>query len=171
MSEHIVPRPELTAEYLRELLHYDQETGIFTRKVSTSNRVKVGDVAGCPDGHGYLLISVHSRLYKAHRLAWLYVRGVWPNDQIDHINRIRTDNRIANLREVSQKQNLQNRSKSSTNTSGHSGVCWHKQSSKWLAHIKHNYKQIHLGYFSILEEAISARKAAEKLYWADTQAQ
>ena len=168
MSEHIVPRPELTAEYLRSILNYDQETGIFTWKVSTSNRVKVGDVAGCPDGKGYLLISVHSRLYKAHRLAWLYMNGTWPEDQIDHINRIRADNRILNLREVSHKQNNQNKSKRSDNTSGHPGVCWHKRISKWEARIKHNHKQIHLGYFSILEEAISARKAAEKLYWADT---
>ena len=172
MSEHdYTPTPpkELTAEELRELLHYDQETGIFTRKVSTSNRVKVGAVAGCPGGYGYLLISVHSRLYQAHRLAWLYMYGEWPKGQIDHLNRNRSDNRIANLRDVTQKQNLQNRSKSSTNTSGHPGVVWHKRISKWLAYIKHNYKQIHLGYFSILEEALSARKAAEKLYWADTQ--
>lgn len=168
MSEQIIARPELTAEKLRELLHYDQETGIFTWKVSTSNRVKVGDVAGCPDGHGYLLISVQSRLYKAHRLAWLYVSGTWPTDQIDHINRNKTDNRITNLRDVTQKQNLQNKSKRSDNTSGYPGVSWHKSYSKWVARIKHNYKDIHLGYFSILEAAISARKAAEKLYWADT---
>lgn len=171
MSEHdytTTPTNELTAEKLRELLHYSPETGVFTWKVSNSNRVKVGDVAGCLDGRGYLLISVRSRLHKAHRLAWLYVYGVWPTDQIDHINRIRTDNRIANLREVSHKQNNQNRSKPSNNTSGHPGVSWHKQRSKWLAHIKHNQKKIHLGCFNTIEEAIAARKAAEKLYWADT---
>ncbi len=139
MSEHIVPqRPELTAEELRELLNYDQETGIFTRKVSTSNRVKVGAVAGCSGGDGYLLIMVQSRLYQAHRLAWLHTHGVWPKGQIDHINRDRSDNRIANLRDVTQKQNLQNRSKSSTNTSGHPGVSWNKRISKWQASIKHN---------------------------------
>ena len=169
MSEHIVPRPELTAEYLRSILSYDPETGIFTRKVSTSTSVKVGDVAGSPDGHGYLQIRVQSRPHKAHRLAWLYVYGEWPKDQLDHINRIRTDNRISNLREVTNKQNLQNAGKRSNNTSGHPGVCWNKQNSKWRAQIMHNYKHTHLGYFSTLEEAISARKAAEKLYWADTQ--
>ena len=169
MSEHIVPRPELTAEYLRSVLHYEPETGIFTWKVSTSRRVKVGDVAGSPDGRGYLQISVRSRLHRAHRLAWLYVYGVWPKDQIDHINRNRPDNRIANLRDVSHKQNGQNASKPSNNTSGYQGLCWYKRDSKWLASITHNYKQIHLGYFTNIEEALSARKAAEKLYWADTQ--
>ena len=169
MSEHIVPRPELTAGYLRSILHYDPETGIFTRKVGSANQVKVGDAAGCPDGHGYLQIRVQSRLYKSHRLAWLHFHGVWPKDQIDHINRIRTDNRIANLREVSHKQNGQNRSNRSDNKSGHPGVSWHKLTSKWRACIKHNQKLIHLGLFATIEEAISARKAAEKLYWADTQ--
>jgi hypothetical protein len=171
MSEHIVSRPELTAEYLRSILHYDSETGIFTRKVSTSNRVKVGDVAGCPDGGGYLQISVCSRIYLAHRLAWLHFHGTWPTDQIDHINRDRADNRISNLREVTNKQNMQNKSKPSNNTSGHPGVCWYKQNSKWVAKIMHNQKSIHLGCFTTIEEAITARKAAEKLYWADTQAQ
>lgn len=172
MSEHdytTTPANELTAERLQELLHYEPETGIFTWKVRTSNRVKVGDVAGCPDGRGYLLIMVQSRLYKAHRLAWLHFHGVWPKDQLDHVNRIRSDNRIANLRDVSHKQNGQNRSKRSDNTSGNPGVSWHKRYFKWQAKIRHDYRHIHLGYFSILEEAIAARKAAEKLYWADTQ--
>ena len=169
MLIYIVPRPELTAEYLRSVLHYDPETGIFTRKVSTSRSVKVGDVAGCSNGDGYLRLWLQSRLYLAHRLAWLYVYGEWPEDQLDHINRIRTDNRIANLREVSHKQNGQNRSKSSNNTSGHPGTYWLKQNSKWQAGITHNQKNIYLGCFNTIEEALSARKAAEKLYWADTQ--
>lgn len=171
MSVSIVSRPELSAEELRSILDYEPETGIFTWKVSTSRRVKVGAVAGCQNVLGYLQIRVQSRLYLAHRLAWLYHFGEWPTDQIDHVNRVRTDNRIANLRDVSQKQNSQNRSKSSTNTSGHTGVYWHKRDSKWVATIMHNQKNIHLGYFSILEDAIAARKAAEKLYWADTQTQ
>ena len=186
MSEHIIrqiPRPSpemgvtprkpvepsaLTAEQLRSILDYNPDTGIFTRKVSTSNRVKVGAAAGSVNGQGYLNIKVQSRLYKAHRLAWLYVNGAWPKDQIDHINRNRSDNRISNLRDVSRKQNGQNAGKRSDNKSGHPGVCWNKQRSKWEARIKHNNKQIHLGYYSTIEEALSARKAAEKLYWADT---
>ena len=169
MSEHIVPRPELTAEKLRSVLHYEPETGIFTWKVRTSTCVKVGDAAGCPGGGGYLLISVQSRLYRAHRLAWLYVYGEWPKDQLDHINRNRSDNRISNLRDVSTKQNQQNAGKRSDNTSGHAGVSWYKRISKWQAKITHNQKDVHLGYFATIEAAIAARKAAEKLYWADTQ--
>ena len=161
----------LTAEYLQSVLHYDQETGIFTWKVRTANQVKVGDVAGSQDGLGYLRIMVCSRRYKAHRLAWLYMHGEWPKLNIDHINRNPSDNRLVNLRDVSHKQNMQNASKPSNNTSGHTGVYWHKQSSKWQAQIAHNQKIIHLGLFATLEEAVSARKAAEKLYWADTQAQ
>ena len=172
MSEHnysTTPANELTAEYLRSVLDYDPVSGIFTWKVRTSTRVKVGDAAGCPEGGGYLQIKLQSRPHKAHRLAWLYTYGVWPKDQIDHINRKRSDNRIYNLREVTNKQNQQNRSTNSDNTSGHSGVSWYKPYNKWLARIKHNQKDIHLGYFENLEEAIAARKAAEKLYWADTQ--
>ncbi len=172
MSEHdctTTPTNELTAEYLRSILHYDQESGVFTWKVRTAHNVKVGDAAGCPDGGGYLLIRLQSRLYKAHRLAWLHVYGVWPKGQIDHINRNRSDNRIPNLRDVSTKQNMQNAGKYSSNTSGHPGVSWDKRYSKWRAYIAHNYKLIHLGYFTDIEEALAARKAAEKLYWADTQ--
>ena len=172
MSEHnysTTPANELTAEYLRSVLHYDSDTGIFTWKVRTANRVKVGDVAGCPGGGGYLRLRLQSRPYQAHRLAWLHTYGVWPKDQIDHTNRIRTDNRISNLREVTNKQNGQNRSKRSDNTSGHPGVSWHKRISKWRAQIRHNQKRIHLGYFTNIEDAIAARKAAEKIYWADTQ--
>ena len=168
MSEHIVSRPELTAEQLRSILHYSPETGIFTWKVSTARRVRVGDVAGSQNGKGYLNIKLQRRKHLAHRLAWLYTYSNWPKDQLDHINRNRTDNRICNLREVSHKQNNQNRSKPSNNTSGHPGVVWHKRISKWVAQITHNYKDIHLGRFNTIEEAIAARKAAEKLYWADT---
>ena len=163
------PTNELTAEYLRSVLHYSPETGVFTWKVSTSRRVKTGDVAGSLNGNDYLRIMVQGRPHRAHRLAWLYTYGTWPKDQIDHINRNRTDNRISNLREVSNKQNHQNKSKPSNNTSGHPGISWYKRDSKWQAKIKHNQKSIHLGYFTTLEEAIAARKAAEKLYWADTQ--
>ena len=165
MSEHIVPRPEPTAEYLRSILHYDPATGIFTWKVSTSNRVKVGDVAGCPEGHGYLQIRVQGRLHKAHRLAWLYVYGTWPKDQIDHINRNRSDNRIANLRDVTQKQNMQNASKYSHNTSGHPGVHWRSDRAKWWALIASDGQKHYLGCYNTIEEAVSARKAGELKYW------
>ena len=164
------PVQELTAEYLRSVLHYDPDTGIFTWKVGSANRVKVGDVAGSTGVNGYLQIKLQSRKHKAHRLAWLHFHGVWPKDQIDHVNRNRSDNRLVNLRDVTNKQNLQNAGKYSHNTSGHPGVSWDKQNSKWRAQIMHNQKMIHLGYFTDIEDAIAARKAGELKYWGHHRA-
>ena len=174
MSEHdctTTPANELTAEYLRSVIHYDPATGIFTRKVSTSPRVKAGDVAGSIDSNGYLRIMVQSRSYLAHRLAWLYVYGEWPKLTIDHINRNTSDNRIANLRDISHKQNGQNASIRIDNTSGHPGVFWCGREGKWQGRICHNYKTTHLGYFTTLEDAIAARKAGELKYWGVNRAE
>ena len=164
------PAQDITAEYLRSILHYDPATGIFTRKIGSANQVKVGDATGSQNGKGYLNIKLQSRPFQAHRLAWLYVYGEWPEDQLDHINRNRSDNRISNLREVTNKQNHQNASKRSDNTSGHPGVSWYKQRSEWRAQITHNYKHIHLGYFNTIEEAVAARKAGELKYWGHHRA-
>ena len=174
MSEHdctTTPTNELTAEYLRSVLHYDPETGTFTWKVSTGPRVRPGEVAGvAPNNKGYFHIQIHNRTYKLHRLAWLYVYGEWPKLDTDHINRDRADNRIANLRDISHKQNGQNRKSSRNNTSGHAGVSWYKQTSKWKAKICHNYRSISLGYFATIEEAVAARKAGELKYWGHHRA-
>ena len=89
---------KLTAERLRERLHYDAETGVFTRRFG-SGHARAGDMAGTVHRTGYVRISIDGGKYTAHHLAWLYVHGVWPSDQIEHINRKRSDNRIANLRE------------------------------------------------------------------------
>jgi hypothetical protein len=89
---------KLTAERLRERLHYDAETGVFTRRVG-SGHAHAGDMAGSVHSTGYVRIGIDGGKYTAHCLAWLYVHGVWPSDQIDHINRNRSDNRIANLRQ------------------------------------------------------------------------
>lgn len=160
---------EPTAEYLRSILNYNQNTGVFTRRLSTAPNARAGDVAGYLSKDGYVLIKVLCKTYKAHRLAWLHYYGTWPKAQIDHINRDRSDNRIVNLRDVSHQQNQQNASKRSDNKSGHPGIYWHKVSGRWAASIAHSKRQRHLGLFESLEEAVAARKAAEKLYWADTQ--
>ncbi len=97
----------------------------------------------------------------AHRLAWLFVHGVWPKEQIDHRNGIRDDNRFVNLREATLAENNQNRGVSPRNTSGHTGVYFNKKTGKWHAEIMTNRRKKHLGCFNDIEDAISARKAAK----------
>ena len=153
----------LTADRLRQLLSYDASTGIFTRRISQTNRVKVGDIAGSPNQKGYINIMVDGRLYPSHRLAWLYVHGEWPRAQIDHINGTKTDNRIANLREATNSQNMQNmRTARSDNTSGLLGVRWHKRDKRWHARIMVDGKARHLGSFGSSDDAQAAYLAAKR---------
>ena len=145
---------KLTAQRLRELLDYDQETGRFTWKVRTSNRIQVGDQAGTRHGSGYLKIGVDGREYLAHRLAWLYVVGVLPRQQIDHRDGVRTNNMISNLRDVSNAVNGQNRRMPRLNSkSGVLGVSWDKARGKWVAIIQKNGRQINLGRFDSVDAA------------------
>lgn len=87
----------LTQARLKELFHYDKETGAFTH-IKARRGVRVGKILGCLANNGYLVIRADGKLYLAHRLAWMYVHGAFPPDQLDHINRMRTDNRLCNLR-------------------------------------------------------------------------
>lgn len=152
----------LTQARLKELLHYDPNTGLFKRRVTASNNAKAGSIAGCVSKFlGYRLIGVDRKPYYAHRLAWLYVHGTLPPDQIDHINRVKTDNRICNLRLATDAENRQNMPMPSSNTSGHVGVHWFKRCQKWTAYIQIDKKTISLGYFNDIDDAIAARKAAE----------
>ena len=152
--------PILTQPRLKELLHYNPETGIFTWRIA-AGCVRVGSVAGSVGNRGYLQIRIDCKLYQAHRLAWLYVHGEFPPNDLDHINRVRSDNRIGNLRLSTRAENLQNQSMRSNNTSGHVGVSWYKRDQKWMAQIKINYKTINLGFFTDLTEAISAYASAK----------
>jgi hypothetical protein len=143
----------ITAERLRELLSYDPETGVFTRLVPRSGRgARVGGVAGRVSTKGYREISVGIR-YKAHHLAWLYVTGKWPRDQIDHRNCCKDDNRWINLRLADNFKNARNRTISSANSSGFKGVSRHKRTGKWQANIAANGKQFYLGLYTTPEEA------------------
>ena len=146
----------LTMERLHELLKYDPATGVFTWRKFRSNHAKAGAVAGYTEEAEYCHIRIDGVLYKAHRLAWLYVYGAWPNFDIDHINQNKADNRIKNLREVNRSQNMQNVSISKGNKSGLRGVSWAKHANKWRACIHVNYKSIHLGYFKTAESAYAA---------------
>jgi excinuclease UvrABC ATPase subunit len=151
----------LTQERLKELLHYDEETGVFTWLNSPRNNVPSGSIAGTIDKKGYVRILYSKKLYLAHRLAWLYVHGNFPKNDIDHINGNPTDNRICNLRPVTRKQNMENKKIYKTNKSGYSGVTWHSRDKKWNVRIGHYGKRISLGYFDNLNDAIAVRIKAE----------
>lgn len=154
----------LTAEELKNRLHYDQTTGIFTW-IKSKRTTLIGTVAGGmsrPDG--YIRISIKYKPYFAHKLAWLYVNGVWPSEQLDHINHDKTDNRIDNLREVSHRENHLNQPLSKNSTTGLHGVSFHKRANKYEARIKVGGKSLYLGSFKTANEAYAARKNADSKY-------
>jgi hypothetical protein len=151
---------ELTQSDLLKVLDYQPETGSFVWKVSYGPANK-GDIAGRENNDGYIQIGVSGKRYQAHRLAWLYFYGRWPTGQIDHVNRSRSDNRILNLRECNQSENMQNRV-TTTNVSGVLGVVWNKKSKKWRAQITAYGKHYYLGVFSSIDDAQAARIAAQK---------
>ncbi len=158
-------RELLQLDRLRELLDYDEIAGVFTWKKSNSNRKAIGSKAGGrKNSHGYMHISIDGKLYSAHRLAWFYVYGVWPN-QIDHMNGDRVDNRIANLRSVSGQYNMHNQRKAHINSStGALGVIA-KPSGKFAAEIRVDGKKKYLGTFSSIDDASSAyMKAKSELH-------
>ena len=144
----------ITQERLKELLNYDPDTGVFTWLVS-SRGVKAG-VAGCVHPLGYIQININGRSYRAHRLAFLYMTGTFPDDQVDHINGMRADNRWLNLREATHSENLRNCGKYANNTSGYKGVHKYKITGKWVAHCHAHGKQHHLGYHDTAEAAHAA---------------
>lgn len=155
-------RPTITQARLKELLHYDPETGHFTWLVSNSNRAPAGSRAAPSGGTGYRQIRVDGRLYMTHRLAFLYMTGDFPPDDVDHINRIPSDNRWGNLRPATRRENLSNTALPRHNTSGHRGVSWNRRRGKWHACGKHGGRNIHLGYFADLEEAAAVADAWRK---------
>jgi hypothetical protein len=145
----------ITQSELKELLDYNPETGIFTWKKRTSNRIKVGSIAGSFHMCGYVEIKVGGTRCLAHRLAWLYVYGYMPK-LIDHINRNKQDNKIKNLREADYSQNALNSKIRSDNSSGAKCVYFDKRNNSWEVKIKKEY----IGKYKTLEEA--TQKANEK---------
>lgn len=151
MNQQLVVAPDV-----RDYLEYDAETGAFTWRARRSNRVPAGSSAGSVDAGGYIIIPINGQNYKAHRLAWLYVNGEWPDGQLDHINGAKTDNRIANLRIATPAENAANRSRRSNGRSGLKGVSWCNRNGRWLASIRHHGRNRHLGYFDDPNEAHAA---------------
>ena len=135
----------LSAERLREVIHYEPTTGVFTWIKPTTRSVKVGDVAGSPDR--YVGIVIDGRRHYGHRLAWLYVHGQLPLGPIDHVNGNGLDNRIENIRPCTDSENQQNRAANRTNKTGLIGISWHNRDSRWHAQIGMNGKTYSLGFF------------------------
>lgn len=153
----------LTAERLRELVSYDQETGKFVRLVATGPRGchKPGSLKAYIKTNGYARVHVDGTTHAAHRLAWLYMHGRWPDGDIDHINGDRLDNRATNLREVTRAENMQNERKARCNNkSGLLGVSPHGRS--WRAQITVGGVCKKLGSYETPEQAHAVYLAAKR---------
>ena len=175
-------KQELTIETLRLLIAYCPETGTLTWKArtpdlflgtqqSSEHSCKIWNVkyAGEPalasfDGRGYLHGAIFARSVSAHQAAWAIHFGFWPTHGIDHINGIKDDNRIINMRDVPDAENAKNQKRNVRNTSGVTGVSWFARTNRWVAMIKGDGKVRNLGYFKTIEEAAAARKVAEAKY-------
>jgi len=151
----------LTAERLRELLTYDPATGVFKWKTGGKGRRPDLVAGGLHPVLGYWYIGVDRVKYPLHRVAWLYMTGEWPKEEIDHINGVRSDNRWSNLREATKGQNMQNLRKQRGRTSRYMGVSWH-QCGRWVSYITVDGKRRHLGLFDDEEVAYEAHLQAKR---------
>ena len=155
-------RAPLTHERVLKRLHYDPITGIFTWRVSPGGKAKAGDVAGYLNG-GYVKITLYGSTYSAHRLAWAYVTGDWPDGEVDHWNGVRHDNRWTNLRDVTHRANCENkRSANTRNKLGVLGVSKHHRSERYRASINVGGKITRLGWFDTPELAHQAYVTAKR---------
>lgn len=157
----------LTQEQLKESLAYDAETGLFTRLRRTDPNPRSAVKVGCLASNGYLMIRVRTQRYLAHRLAWLYVHGEFPEGHLDHVNGVKDDNRIANLRVATTSQNNANTGLWKHNTSGAKGVHFDAANSKWMAYIQIDGRFRNLGRFGSFDEAVAARLAAQNAVFGE----
>jgi HNH endonuclease len=147
----------MTQLELFQILNYNPWTGLFRWLISSGNK-SFGDIAGSINSRGYLMIRFSGKVYSAHRLAWLWMTGEWPLNEVDHKDTNKLNNIWTNLREATRQQNEYNKSINIRNKSGYKGVCWHIRDKKWHAMIKVNGKQTHIGQFNNLEDAVKARQ-------------
>lgn len=157
----------ITQKELKKLLHYDPETGIF-RWIVKGKGIKK-EIAGCVRkdkkvGKSYLLIRINWKLYRSHRLAWLYMHGELPANDIDHEDGNGLNNKLNNLRSVNRSENMKNMRLRVNNITGICGVHWNKKYSRWESYIKVNKKKMNLGYFDNIFDAACIRKSAETIY-------
>jgi len=152
---------------LRHLLRYDDGNLVWLKRADmyrSWNTKHAGKVAGTSDRAGYRTIQIHGKPYKAHRVVWAIMNGSWPDGHIDHIDGNPSNNRIENLRVVTRRENHQNMRRRKDNTSGATGVYFRDHIRKWVARIRANDKDNHLGVFETREDAIAARKEAERAH-------
>jgi len=155
---------DIAVEEVRRLFDYNPITGIMTRRVRTYSRNKIGDAVGFTCEWGHLRVRVNGMSCYVHRLIWAWVYGIYPKEQMDHINGNPTDNRLVNLRAATQSTNMRNRRISKNNTSGFHGVYWDKVKNTWRVQIQVDGKHKYLGRHKELDDAVRARKQAEVKY-------
>lgn len=155
---------KLTQKELKEIVNYDKKTGVFTWKIDRGGTAKKGDIAGCLGGYGYWILTIKGKTYQAHRIAFLYMRGYFPENEVDHKDRNRANNAWSNLREVSRTCNARNCGIQARNKNGVIGVCKVAGETRYRAKITVNKKPIHLGRFDDIASAAKARWEAEKKY-------
>lgn len=145
------------------MFRYESDTGKIWRWWPPSRRCQTGrwKETGLSKGGEYLQVCIAKKMRKVHRVAWFIVHGVWPKDELDHEKHKKVDNRLSELAPATHKSNHRNKSKPRTNTSGVTGVRWHKDNKKWLAYIYVDNKCQYLGNFSDFCPAVEARLAAE----------
>lgn len=155
----------LTDEEIKSSFEYDHESGLVFM-IICGERVHREKLSVMSNGTNtqYMMVYFKSNSFLSHRLAWFLYYGKWPENHIDHINQDGCDNRIVNLRDVSRSENLRNARRSKSNTSGVTGVFWHKVAKKWHAQIVVKGVSIYLGLFEKIEDAAEARSEAEKKY-------
>ena len=170
----IARKTDITYERVRELFNYNPATGDLIRRVDKRSgrgskegggriHCRAGDIVGSINGTtGYKVVRVDMVIYFVHRLIWLWQYGYFPENDIDHINRDKTDNRLENLREVTRSCNIKNRPLQGNNSTGVCGVEYRPKDKRWLARIAHNKEQVYLGVFKCKTEAVCHRFAAEQ---------
>ncbi|MCP4184849.1 MAG: HNH endonuclease [Hyphomicrobiales bacterium] len=156
---------QMTQERLKEVLHYNPDIGDFVGKIKSGKRT-VGKKAGTIS-NGYRLICIDYTIYRASRLAWLWMTGSWPDNLVDHINCIRDDDRWCNLRAATYQENARNKKPGKRNKTGKVGVAIGEKADTWIAHITVDSKTQNLGCFEVIGDAVEARCAAEKHYFGE----
>jgi len=162
-----VEKPKLTQERVQELLDYDQDSGEFRWRLTKKPNIREGDVAGCPARSEYWSIHIDGRNYRAHQLAWLYVKGEWGRPLIDHRDGNALNNRWTNLRLASHTDNAANRPRLPRNTSGLKGVSFDRRRGTWAAQITKEGRRYFIGRFATALEAHAAYVAAARVLFGE----